>query len=75
LDIKFYTKDPSYRSLFQGFPYDGVMNNSTNPDIIKPFLDHVINIIAHSNNDLYHDILNWYRFYFKIQDLKLKRRL
>jgi hypothetical protein len=59
--IKFYSKDTNYLSLFQGYPYENnnpnhLHNNST--DIIKPFLDHILNIISDSNNDLYNYILN-----------------
>jgi phage/plasmid-associated DNA primase len=58
-DVKFYSKDSSYLSLFQGYPYENnsTYNNST--DIIKPFLDHVLYIISDRNNDLYNTILNW----------------
>jgi hypothetical protein len=57
--VKFYSKDSSYLSLFQSYPYENnnTYNNST--DIIKPFLDHILNIISDRNNDLYNYILNW----------------
>jgi hypothetical protein len=45
---KFYSKDLSYLSLFQGFPFD---NDNSNPDLIKPFLDHIFTIISNSNTE------------------------
>jgi hypothetical protein len=55
--VKFYSKDPCYLSLFQSYPYDNPLHN--NYYIIKPFLDHIFNIISEHNNDLYNYIFNW----------------
>jgi hypothetical protein len=58
--VKFYSKDPNYLSLFQGYPYvDDTNTLYNNHNIIKPFLDHIFNIISDHNNDLYTYILNW----------------
>jgi hypothetical protein len=37
--VKFYSKDPNYLSLFQGFSYDNnnLLYNSINHELIKPF--------------------------------------
>jgi hypothetical protein len=60
--VKFDSKYSYYLSLFQGYPFEN--NNPCNSctDIIKPFLDHVLNIISDSNNDLYNYIFNWISF-------------
>jgi hypothetical protein len=58
--VKFYsTKDPNYLSLFQGYPFDDTTTLYNNHTLIKPFLDHIFNIIFDHNNDLYNYILNW----------------
>jgi hypothetical protein len=39
-DVKFYSKNPNYLSLFKVYPYDNnPFNISSNNDTIKPFLD------------------------------------
>jgi hypothetical protein len=58
--VQFYSKDPCYLSLFQGYPYTN--NNPfgiSSIKLIQPFLDHVLNIISDRNNELYNYILNW----------------
>jgi hypothetical protein len=56
---KFYSKDPWYLSLFQGYPFENNNTYNSSTYISKPFLDHVWNIISDHNNDLYNYILNW----------------
>jgi hypothetical protein len=50
--VKFYNKDPCYLSLFQRYPFDDNNQLYNSIDLIKPFLDHVYNIICNSNNEL-----------------------
>jgi phage/plasmid-associated DNA primase len=58
--VKFYSKDPGYLSLFQGYPYvNDMMYNPLDIKLIQPFLDHVYKIISDHNNELYNYILNW----------------
>jgi putative DNA primase/helicase len=57
--VKFYSKDPSYLGLFQGYPFENNSPCNSSTELIKPFLDHVLNIISDRNNDLYEYILNW----------------
>jgi hypothetical protein len=62
--VKFYSKDPNYLSLFQGYQYENnnILYNSSNHNIIKPLVDYIFNIISNQNNELYNYILNWISF-------------
>jgi hypothetical protein len=65
-DVRFYSKgDSDILNLFQGYPYD-VVNNMINnlgtpfsEHLMKPFLDHVFNVICDKNNDLFNYIISW----------------
>jgi hypothetical protein len=55
--VKFYSKDPCYLSLFQGYPY--INDHQLDIKPIQPFLNHIFSIISDHINDLYNYILNW----------------
>jgi hypothetical protein len=61
--VKFDSKDENYLSLFQRYSYEN--NNQLyncsidNHNLIKYFLDHVVNIISDGKNELYNSVLNW----------------
>jgi hypothetical protein len=63
--VKFYSKDPNYLNLFQEYSNDNnnQLYNSIDHPIIKPFLDHVFNIICNSNNELYKNRDSFYHYW------------
>jgi hypothetical protein len=73
--VKYYSKDPCYLSLFQGYQFDNTYNNNTlynNHTLIKPFLDRILNIISDHNNDRDNYILNWLSYLLQSPGSKTK---
>ena len=59
-DIKFISNEPLVLSIFRGYNYSPV--KEVKIDLIKPFLDHVFNIITAGDQNLYEYVLNWISF-------------
>lgn len=53
----FYSNDPKYLSLFNGFGYP--IKDDINVDKIEPFLSFIKDIIADNDNNVYDYILKW----------------
>ena len=55
--LKFYSKDPQVFSYFRGYDYKQL--DEVNTSIIQPFLDHIHNVIANGNEEVYKYIIVW----------------
>ena len=55
--VKFFSKDKSIFSLFQGYKYKCV--ETVDEHLIKPFLDLIYEVIADSNKEVYDYIIKW----------------
>ena len=55
--IKFYSDNPEFFSIFYGYQYSPL--KEIEMPIIQPFLNHIHDIIADNNDELYEYILNW----------------
>jgi hypothetical protein len=51
-DVRFYSKDNNVFSLFQGYPFDNE-GSLFSEHLIKPFLNHIFEVICDKNNELY----------------------
>lgn len=60
---EFYSTDPKTFSVFQGYEYEELEDYDEN--IIAPFLNHIHDIIANGNDQMYNYILNWLAFIFQ----------
>ena len=58
--LTFYSENPRHYSLFYGYPYKTLPSYDEN--IIKPFLEHVREVIANNDDKLNEYILNWCSF-------------
>lgn len=55
--VKFFSKDKSIFSLFQGYKYKCV--ETVDESLIKPFLNLIYEVIADSNKEVYDYIIKW----------------
>ena len=55
--LKFYSKDPQVFSSFRGYDYQQLDQVKT--EIIEPFLNHIREVIANNNEEVYKYILVW----------------
>ena len=55
--LKFYSEDPQIFSYFRGYDYKQL--DEVKAEIIQPFLDHVREVIANGNEEIYRYILIW----------------
>lgn len=55
--LKFYSEDPNLFSYFRGYDYKVL--DSVNEEVISLFLDHIRNVIANGNDEIYNYILVW----------------
>ena len=55
--LKFYSEDPHVFSYFRGYDYNKL--DEVKEQVIKPFLDHVFNVIANKNDAVYKYIIAW----------------
>ena len=55
--LKFYSNDKRVFSFFRGYDYNKL--DKVKQDVIQPFLDHVLNVIANKNEDIYRYIIAW----------------
>lgn len=68
IGIKFYSSNPRVFSFFRG--YDYVVSDSVNMNIIQPFLNHIHDVIANYNDDVYNYILKWIASIFQKPSFK-----
>ena len=55
--IKFYSEDPQVFSYFRGYDYK--VRDEINYELIQPFLNHIHDIIANNNDEIYNYIIHW----------------
>lgn len=55
--IKFYSQDPQVFNYFRGYDYKQL--DEVKQNIIEPFLNHIHDVIANGNEDIYKYILVW----------------
>ena len=55
--LKFYSEKKDVFSYFRGYDYNKL--DEVKQEVIKPFLDHVFNVIANKNEDIYKYIIAW----------------
>ena len=55
--IKFYSEDEQVFSYFRGYDYNEL--DQVKKDVIEPFLNHIHDVIANSNEEIYKYILIW----------------
>jgi len=55
--IKFYSEDEQVFNYFRGYDYQQL--DEVKEEIIKPFLDHIHDVIANKNEEVYKYILVW----------------
>ena len=55
--LSFYSEDEDVFSYFRGYDYKQL--DEVKEDIIKPFLDHIHDVIANGNDEIYKYILVW----------------
>lgn len=70
-EMVFYDENPKTFNLFQGYEFDQV--EEVELELIRPFIDHVYNIICSRNNDLYKYLMYWIGYLF--QDPKAKTQV
>ena len=58
--LTFYSTNPKHYSLFCGYPY--IVLETYDESIIKPFLEHVREMIANNDDKVNEYILNWISF-------------
>lgn len=58
--VKFYNKRENMFSYFVGYDYKEL--NKVDDNVISKFLNHVKEVIANNNNEVYEYILNWYAY-------------
>ena len=62
-ELCFHSKDPNVFSYFQGYRYD--MVEEIDLQLIKPYIDHVHDIICSKNDEYYNYVINWISFIFQ----------
>ena len=55
--IKFFSNDPQVFSFFRGYDYKVL--DEINHELIKPFLNHIHDVIANNNDEISNYIINW----------------
>lgn len=55
--LKFYSEDPQVFSYFRGYDYEQL--DEVKEELIQPFLNHVKEVIADGNDEVYKYILMW----------------
>lgn len=55
-DVCFYINDPDVICYYQGLKYKPIQND----DLIKPFNDHIRNVICKGNDELYEYLQSWF---------------
>ena len=70
--MRFYSEDPEVFSFFQGFqlPLHRQLLESQ-LEIIKPFLDHVKNVICNKNTELYRYLIRWLAYIVQNPETKI----
>lgn len=65
-DVMFYSEKQDVVSFYQGLKYQPVQND----DLIKPFNDHILNIICKGNVELYTYLQSWFATIVQTPDAK-----
>ena len=55
--IKFFSLDKQVFSYFRGYDYREL--DEVNNELIQPFLNHIHDVIANNNDEIYNYIINW----------------
>ena len=66
--ITFFSTNPSDFSFFQGYKYDVL--TSYNEELISPWINHVRDVIANRNIEVFEYVMNWIAMIIKKPDYK-----
>ncbi len=66
--MKFYDENPDIFSYFNGYDYN--LLDEVNESKIEGFLNHILDVIADENVEVYEYILNWFSYIMQIPNAK-----